>query len=363
MQSKNIYVFTGPRGVGKTTAVCTFPKADEVSRTLVVDTEDSTSDIVRDYALQGLQFGCILRGYDRFKPDKKMLANIAKGELPWAGKSGAKSELVGYYEWLLQSLDSELEHGKFTNVVFDTIEPVEAAMQAAIEANPKAFGWSGSRAYGRLEVEGVRPLYDNLFEAIHARGVQNILITTHIKPVWMGDQPVLNKVKPGGRLNILARLSTMMIWLVMDGSNPDGAPAGLVIKGRQGLSAVAEDGYIDRRRVLPRRIPHFSWRDVNRYMTHPADFTHPADGEVPSADEEQMMSEFLTNAQMGLMQLAYERQVRDEGGPTVTVLTDEQREQLREFVKDDMPLAMVARKMALPLAVIQDAAADVDFGQ
>lgn len=182
-------------------------------------------------------------------------------------------------------------------------------MTAWAESNRQLSGWSGNRSYGKLEVEAVRPLYENLLEAIARRGIETILLSSHLKRVWENDKPVLNKTQPGGRLAILSRLSSMMFWLVPS-DNPDGAPAAIVLKARKGSESIENDSWVIRR-PLPRRIPHFTWADVNKYETQGCDLAHPATGETLSNSEMDMISEFLTDDQMRLMVLGAEMEVQN----------------------------------------------------
>ena len=302
---KKVYAITGPRGSGKSTSVVTFPAATaaEMAKLLVVDTEDSMSDIYEQMCELGMPFTYV-RAYERFPQDADLLSAIASGKLPWVSRE-QKSSLVEFYLWFVDMLDRTLADKQYKYLGIDTIEPVEASMAAWAEQNKQLSGWSGTRAYGRLETEAVRPLYENLFEGIGRRGVENIIVTSHLKRVWEDDKPILNKVQMGGRIAVLSRLSSLMVWLSPTRENPDGAPAGIVLKARRGMYT-AEDGEWLSRRVLPERIPHFSWRDVRAYNSKPADLSKPALGERLTDDERAMISEFLTDEQMRLMVIGAE---------------------------------------------------------
>lgn len=311
---KKILLFTGSRGVGKSTALAGIVPATKEAwgQTLVFDTEDSWSDLVtKEGKLKdvGFKVGEYVRAYDRFRLDEDLLGQIRQGKLPWVSKE-KKSALLDYYKWFISALDDKLKLGKFNYVLIDTIESVEAALTAWAEANPEESGWSRVRAYGRLETEAVRPLYENLIEGIARRGVEYIGLTSHLRTPWLNvgtdsngreiSKPLLNKVEPGGRLKLLARISTMMVWLVHESKNEDGAPAGLILKARLSKMA-AVDGHLRPRRVLPERMPHFSWYDVQEYIKTPADFASPKMGEKMSETEREMISELLNDEQFRLM--------------------------------------------------------------
>ncbi len=328
---EKVWVVTGPKGVGKSTALATLAKADEVKKVYVIDTEGSMSDI-KDQ----ITFGGYADMYKRISPDSKagkdMLALIAAGKPPWVGDN-QRSQWVAYYEYFVKRLNKDLVPGRYSHVLIDTIGPIEAAMAAAVDAGRKVFGWGGSPAYGKSETEGVRPLYEGLLEAIGRRGVKNIAIASHIKPVWAkvgGNKsvPIPGKVKPGGRMAVLARLSTAMFWLVHEPMNASGAPAAIVLKARIGKHTVdGATGHWITQRVLPARMPEFSWLAVDRYKEEPANFANPAPGEIPTAEELEMASELLNQAQYKLMVLGAQerlaaRPVRQADAMLVPTVTD-----------------------------------------
>lgn len=305
--SKQIYFLTGSKGSGKTTGTFSFLRVSDYPTVFYIDTEDSASDILRANKELGLELGKYVRAYERLSGTKDIIAEVAAGRLPWVNEK-EKSALIQYFDWLKKMLNTELTAGKFTTLIMDTIEPVEAAITAYVEVNKQKAGWSGDRSYGRMETEGVRPILDNLFEGIHQRGVQRIILTSHVKPVWMEKKPILNKVEPGGRLALWSRISSCMFWLVPNYENEDGAPAALVLKARFGNREIdKETGFVTTRRVLPQRMPRFSYADILEYKKHPANLKNPQPGEVPTLEEKEMMSEFLNDAQMRLMVLGLEQ--------------------------------------------------------
>lgn len=288
---KRVICITGAKGSGKTTAAILRAPPNEIEKLCVFDTEDSASDLLH------LGFTHI-RLYDKLRVGGDMLERLAKGEVPWVDQQG-RNALIGYYEYFIDRLNTVLQPGKFKYFAIDTVEPIEAAMTAAVESGRRVFGWSGTRAYGRMETEGVRPLYAGLLEAVAQRGVEYVLLTSHLKSVWLDDKPVPGKVKPGGRLKLLSQLSSAMFWLV-PGDDPSGAPAALVLKARMG-KVEAVNGRWEVRRVLPERIPVFTWDRVSEYHEIPAGLAAPADDERMSDGERQMISELLTDKQFELM--------------------------------------------------------------
>lgn len=344
-----LIVVTGSKGAGKSIAAATVAPPKEAEKMFVVDTENSMSDIVDQ-----VKFGRYIKAYDRLKPDTKMLTSIAGGKMPWVSET-ERNTLVEYYRWFIDMLDKELKDKQFKYLVIDTAEPIEASFAAAAEAGGKQFGWSGSRAYGRLETEAVRPLYENLLQAIYARGVETILLTTHLKRVWEDNSPIPNAVKPGGRLTVLTRLSTLMLWLVPNVGNEDGAPAALVLKARMGKLVATDKGW-ETRRILPQRIPHFSWMDVERYRQQPANLANPAPGETPTQAEQNMISEMLTDEQMKLMVVGAEIQLKQmQGGSPMLTAPQIDMHMLEGLKAQNLPPAEIAQRLGAPLPAVLSA--------
>lgn len=346
---KQLIVITGSKGAGKSTAAATIAPPKEAAQMFVIDTENSMSDIVDQ-----VKFGRYVRAYERFKLDANMMSNIAGGKLPWVSEA-QRSTLVDYYQWFVKMLDKDLTANKYKYLVIDTAEPIEASFAAAVEANNKQFGWSGSKAYGRLETEGVRPLYEHMLEAIFARGVETIVLTTHLRRMWEDNTPIPNAVKPGGRLAVLTRLSTLMLWLVPNVGNSDGAPAALVLKARMGKMVATDAGW-QTQRILPQRIPHFSWMDVNRYRQTPADLSNPAPGELPTDAEQSMISEMLTDEQLKLMVVGAELQLKQaQSAPMLAAPVPIDMQRLAELKAQELSPADIAKELGAPLPAVLSA--------
>jgi len=307
---KKIIVITGAKGIGKTTAAITYVPPSKIGQLLYIGTEDSASD------LEHLGFEHV-RMYDRLAPTEDMLALLDAGRPPWVSKE-QRNAWVGYYDHLVKILNQKLKSGKYKYLVIDTVGPVEMAMTAAVESDRQKFGWSGQTTYGKKEVEGVRPLYDNLLEAISRRGVETIILTSHLKSVWVDHKPVLDKIKPGGRLKLLSTISSMMVWLV-PGNSASKAPAGLILKARMGLTTPGEGDFWDTQAVLPERMPVFTWRQVAHYQANPPDFANPAPGERMSDDEQDMISELLSDKSMELMILNKQQELQRASGGMMSV--------------------------------------------
>jgi hypothetical protein len=177
------------------------------------------------------------------------------------------------------------------------------------------------------------------------------LLTTHLHSVWQDDKPVLNKIKPGGRLTLLTRLSTLMLWLVSNVGNEDGAPAALVLKARMGKMIAGPDGW-QTRRILPQRIPHFSWMDVNNYRQNPASFTNPTPGEIPTPSEQEMISEMLTSEQMRLMVAGAEIQLKQMQDTPMISRPPAPTEAILNLHRSGTSPAEIAQQLSVPLPLV-----------
>jgi len=323
----SLIVITGARGTGKTTLAASYKPPSEVNQIYYHDAENSANHIVEELKKNGLAFGRYVDLNARFSdlPDSDLLSRIGQGKLPWVTET-ERSTLEGYYSWVINDLAQNLEPDKYSVYIHDPAENFEAGMAAWVQPRRKQTGYS-SEAYGKMWTEGVFPLYQNAIAAVHQRGVETVFFITNVRTPWEGKQRIVSKVIPSGK-KILYRLSQLFVWLVHEPSNPDGAPAGLVLKERLGQMKVNKetDKWVISRR-LPRRIPHCTWDDINRYLEEGCDLANPMPGEIPTPDEEAMMSELLTDAQMRLMVLEAETELaevkvqgsllKDENMPTV----------------------------------------------
>lgn len=358
---KKIYLITGSKGSGKSSSIAFFPQPtqEDMDKLCVVDTEDSMSDIIEQLDRLGLKFGAYIRMYERLSVENKdLLKSISNGQLPWVSQK-QKGALTDYYEFFLNQMEVTLKDNKFKYLGIDTIEGIEAGLAAWAEVNRTKSGWSGQRDHGKLEVESVRPLYDSLLESFAQRGVEHIILTSHLRNVWHNNSPVPSKVEPGGRLALLSKLASVMLWLTPDGRNADGAPAAIVLKGRQSIVEI-ENGEWKIRRPLPQRIPHFTWQDFRRYAREGCDRENPAPGEEMTQDEYNMVSELLTDEQMKLMILGTEAAIAEYKAaqqsfsimPSVPDVSEEERSNILTMLGNGMTPPTIARELGLPLPTV-----------
>lgn len=299
---------TGARGVGKSLFVATYAPPAEIDQVFYHDAERSGNRAVQEMEELGLSFGYYDDLQARFgdlPSDKDLLHRIAQGDLPWVNEK-QKSSLEAYYLYVLERLDTLLVQDRYKVYIHDPIEKLEAGMTAWTEAHKKQAGWT-DRAYGKMWSEGVYPLYEQFIQSVFGRGVETILFATHLRTPWEGKRPVPNKVEPTGK-KVLYKLSSLMVWLVNDRSNADGAPGGIVLKERLHRMKVVE-GRWKPSRMIPERIPHCTWVDIENYLEHGCDLSSPAPGEQMTRAEREMTSEFFTDEQMRLMVLDAEKEL------------------------------------------------------
>jgi len=305
-----VIVTTGARGTGKSTLAATFLPPGEIDKVFVHDSENSMNGIIAQLTVNNLAFGHYVDLKARFSTlpsDDDLLTHINAGKLPWVNER-AKSSLADYYLYILDDLTQNLTPGKYSLYIHDTLEKLEAGMVAWVETNRKQAGVT-TLAFGKMWTEGVYPLYEHLLSSIFGRGVETIILCSHLKNPWSGNRPVVGKVAPS-RKKILYRLSSLMLWLVNARRNADGAPAALVLKERMGAVRVV-DGDWGLSRMLPERIPHCTWTDIRRYLSEGCDLSNPAKGEAMTSAEKDMISELLTNEQMRLMILDAEKELEE----------------------------------------------------
>lgn len=365
---RSLIVATGAKGTGKTTFLSTYLSPSSLERCYYVDTEYSANNVVAQLAEHGLKFGRYVNVQDRFADlpgEQDLLARIANGKLPWVTVS-QKNALADFYQWLVDDLDKNLKPGNYDQVAVDTVEKLEAGMAAWCEVNKKQAGWS-TKAYGRFWNEGVYPLYEGLLSAIYQRGVEVVTFSSHLRTPWEGDRPVPGKVAPSGK-RVLYQLSQLFLWMVNEPRNADGAPAALVLKERMGRLEPKDQGW-EVRRTLPRRLPVATWRELRAYLANPAPLGEPGLGEVPTQEEQEMMSEFLSDAQMRLMILDAEKELAEAQAerplpqvdrlPTpVPVKVDDTlvragrvRDSMSLGVAEELVVNKVADKLAVPLPI------------
>lgn len=302
MTDKNnqLIVITGAKGSGKTSLALSYLPPSKIGRLAVIDNENSANNFRQNLMDMGKDFGLYINTMERFKNlpgDDDLMSRIAKGTAPWAG-ANEQSAFVDYFKYIIAQIN-QIPLNKYDALVIDTGEKLESGMAAYVEANKKVFGITDT-AYGKIWSNGVFPLYANLIQGIYDRGISTVILNFHLKNVWENKRPVPGKVSHSGK-KILYQLSSLMIWLVNDGRNPNGEPAGLVLKERLGKVGITEDDEWAIKTMLPPRLPVATWKEIRRYMQEGYDIRNPKSTEIRNDQENDMISELLNDKQMSLM--------------------------------------------------------------
>lgn len=309
-----VVLIAGARGTGKTTLATTYapPTKEAVSRVFYHGSERSANRVVQELARHGMAFGHFVELSSRFVDlpgEDDLVARVATGRPAWETDK-QKSAYEQVYEFLVGDVDKHLQPGQYDIYVHDTIATFEAAMVAWADKHAKELGVKGTSrgsGWGEYWIAGYYNLYDGFFESIFARGVRTIILTTHLKSYYEGQRQVAGKVVPGGK-PWLSKQTSLVLWLVNNRDNADGAPAGLVLKERL-LRLGIVDGRWQPRRMLPERIPHCTWVDVEQYLENGCDLSNPAPGETMTEAERAMISPLLSNEQMRLMVLDAQKEL------------------------------------------------------
>ena len=129
--------------------------------------------------------------------------------------------------------------------------------------------------------------------------------------------------------------------------------------------------------MLPKRIPHCTWKDIRVYLDKGCDLANPAEGETMSASEREMISELISDEQMRLMILGAEQDlaemqagmlnnvVNGNGGNDFDIQSAMEnreeavdaaktlKEQAREMAEGGMDAVQIANMLERPLPVIR----------
>lgn len=299
LSTNQLVIITGARGTGKTTLAATYLPPSQIGKVVYIDNENSANNFRRNLFALGKDFGYYVSTMERFAnmpTDNDLLDRIAKGDAPWVGKN-EQSMFVDFFLYLMEEI-KKIARDKYKVLVVDTGERLEAGMAAFVEANKRRFGVTDT-SYGKLWTNGVYPLYTHLLQGVWDRGIDTVILTFHLKNVWENKRPVPGKVTHAGK-KLLYYLSSLMIWLVNDSRNPNGEPAGLVLKERLGHVGIKGDAW-DIKTMLPPRVPICTWANINDYLEKGYDVAHPQPEEMVSSDEHNMISELLNDTQIRLM--------------------------------------------------------------
>ena len=305
---ESVIVIAGARGVGKSYAALTYLPPSRLDEVFVHDGEGSSNRAYEQLERAGLKFGYRINLDDRWASlnlpgQSDLIKRIRAGRLPWA-TTKEKDAMIAYWEFVLEDIDKNMTPGKFNAYIHDPVDRFESAMQAWVDVNRDAAGWK-RKAYGEMWTKGYYPLYRGFLSALRQRGIDATIFTAHLGNPWANGAPIPGKVRPKAKPELYL-LSQLYLWVVHEPANQDGAPAAIVLKERLGtLEANTETDTWNIERRIPRRVPHFTWDDLEDYLLgkRPCNLANPALGESLTADENTMISEALSDKQLQLMLL------------------------------------------------------------
>lgn len=217
----------------------------------------------------------------------------------WTASRGLTAPPRELYDYMLK-LVGQLKDGAFDVIVVDNIEPLEVALEDAVESNPQAYGLTQGQI-ARMEAlkwGAIKRLYAVLIQFMLGKAPL-VGFTSHLRQVWAGSTPVPGLYQPRGKADVLEAQTFLRLWLNFRAEGPE--PSGLVLKSRLATFVSTPDGQVIPRPVLPRRLPIATWDKIREYLKNPADLEHPAPGEMLSEEEAHQLRGTLSKEQYELL--------------------------------------------------------------
>ena len=254
--------------------------------------------------------------------------------------NGSRANPLRRFDITMDKID-RLEQDKYMVAVLDNISPFELAIDAEAIRNVdrycSAFGLNKKNVLaGRYGgTKSVMNYYiGEVCNTLHAKGVQLVIATAHVKPAWQGGVQLINKfnMKGGDRWQELSILTLILV----PGDDPP-VPSAIVQKEQLGLISINRDpteeelesmksgetGHNIIRR-LPYRMPVATFQKIRWYLRNPANLENPADGEAIDLDESNPFDEKLSKEQIAFV---YNRaKVEAEAEEAADLLAKEQEE-------------------------------------
>jgi hypothetical protein len=252
-------LFTGFRGTGKSTLAAT---ADCPQNICFLDYEQKGRELHKQ-----LGFGYYESITDTVTAKAGRVINIELFRRTWQ---------------IIESLPKD----RFTVLVLDNINELQRGMEAEVKDRPARYDVDQQKALSGAwggAWPGVHTLVSSISTYASTRGIDLVIVVSHLKPAWGNGQPLFNKFKTDGvaRLHELSTLSLVMV----PGVTPP-TPSALVMKEQTGLVSFDPDTKEYRiTRRLPLKLPQATWAAIRSYFDHPANFQSPRPGEMPTPEE------------------------------------------------------------------------------
>ena len=273
---RGVVFLTGPRGVGKTFLAAT---ADAPSNVLFLDYENKGRGIHNK-----LNFGKYVA-----------VTEEASGKGP-----------LGIWSKTAEVIEG-IQPDQYTVAILDNVSPLEIALNAealrGAATYSKEFGLNYKNVtegrFGGTKSIVNFLITDKVCAPLHKKGVQLIIVTSHISAKWALGGPVPGKFSIKGA-DRWQELSIMTLVLIPGENAP--VPSAIVQKEQLGsIMYDPETGEFDIKRRLPLRLPKATWSAIRKYLREPADLRDPAPGELPTKVESDPYSEDLSKEQISIM--------------------------------------------------------------
>ena len=230
------------------------------------------------------------------------------------------SNPLGVYKETMRIIES-IEPGQFTVAVLDNISHLELALRAEanydIERYAKEYNLNLTNIkkgrFGGLSSVVNFLISDQICNRLHAKGIQLIAITSHVKARWGSSGPIPNKKRIKGA-DRWQELSILSLVLVPGSFAPE--PAAIVMKEQLGVISIPDPAKMSDdeyeayqqgkaghhvRRRLPLRLPRATFQAIRHYLHNPADLNKPEDGETPTEEEQLPYDDKISEAQIAYM--------------------------------------------------------------
>ena len=291
-----------------------------------------------------------------FNYDKQVKPHLPFGDyhnmLAEASRGNAECNPLDLFDHTM-GIVSKIKKDAFTVAIIDNCSPFEVAVKAEairhIDRYCNVFGLNKKNVLaGRYGgANSIMNYWITEFtSALHSRGIQLIIVVSHIGNYWNQGVELPNKhtIKGGRKWDELSVLTLIL----MPGTQPP-VPDAQVAKESLGeiefpskfttedLERMmrGESGHKMKGR-LPKRIPQCTFQKIRWYLANPADIRNPADGEAIVEEEIKPFSKKLTNAQITFIHDALKVEQKKEADADKA---------LKELTKELDPIGIKAREL------------------
>lgn len=178
-------------------------------------------------------------------------------------------------------------------IIWDTWTQYQNTFFQYVKVNEKEFRnpkeWAGKPSIKAGEWYNEAWRYEGSVIAELKSKCDLLILTFHLKQVYIGSEPVLGKFKPGHD-RAIEKYADLRIWLTPDPN--DQVPIGLVMKNI--LRHKITDEGIRTSQVLPLRLEICNWQNIISYWNEPVGNRELKDHERPNSFELSLIEGTLT---------------------------------------------------------------------